>query len=94
MANNTLGAPLVGDLLDPGTVLFANQSYPASSGEGSQFCLAPDADGQFGPCVEFSMTDMSAGAVLTPVPEPATYALMLAGLWALGIAAHRRRAQA
>ena len=33
----------------------------------------------------------NAATVVTPVPEPETYALMLAGLGALGFVAHRRR---
>lgn len=36
--------------------------------------------------------DPTAAVVTTPVPEPETYALMLAGLLATGIALRRRRA--
>ena len=34
---------------------------------------------------------MAFSATVTPIPEPETYALMLAGLGLLGIAARRRK---
>jgi hypothetical protein len=40
--------------------------------------------------IEFAITDASAGPV-APVPEPSTYALMLAGLSTLAIASRRRK---
>lgn len=43
------------------------------------------------PVVETNRRLASAGAVAAPIPEPRTYALMLAGLGVLGFLARRRR---
>ena len=44
--------------------------------------------------VDADYDDMVVGLKVTPVPEPETYALMLAGLGALGFVSRRRKARA
>ena len=41
--------------------------------------------------VQYIFFVASAGGTVTPIPEPKTYALMLAGLGAIGVMAKRRR---
>ena len=89
VANNVLGLQLVTDLLDPGTVSFAEQSYPASSGEGSSICLQATNSGP-GACIYFSMSSMSASPMVSSVPEPSTASLIGVGI-GLMIAFRRRQ---
>jgi hypothetical protein len=66
-----------------------------SHAAGASFSIATARDVYFG--IGDSMYNDNAGGVslhlvnTTPVPEPQTYAMMLAGLGLLGFAAHRRK---
>jgi hypothetical protein len=46
----------------------------------------------FGTITNFSVRDLATGRIITPVPEPMTWALMLVGFAAVGSAMRRRRA--
>jgi len=55
---------------------FSEASFEVRGGQGGSFTFGSDG---------------SLGFALTPVPEPGTYALLLAGLGVVGFVARRRR---
>ena len=72
-------------ILDANTLLVINDNnYP---GNGGRTLLGPDS-------TEFIKIHLDTALNVAAVPEPETYALMLAGLAGVGLAARRRRAQA
>jgi hypothetical protein len=66
-----------------GNLLVTSLTFAAAQGQSGGLCS--------GGCT--NQSDYSVVAI-TPVPEPSTYALMLAGLAAVGFIARRRRQQA
>jgi hypothetical protein len=72
-----------GAFSDPGVY----ESYTITSTNGiSRFIFSGGAAGNT------SIDNLVATTDVSPIPEPETYALMLAGLAALGVAARRRKA--
>ncbi|MBQ1764805.1 MAG: PEP-CTERM sorting domain-containing protein [Aquincola sp.] len=72
-------------ILDANTLLvISDNNYP---GNGGRTLLGPDS-------TEFIKIHLDTALNVAAVPEPETYALMLAGLAGVGLAARRRRAQA
>jgi hypothetical protein len=71
-------------IVDANTLLVINDNnYP---GNGGRTTVGPDN-------TEFILVSLDQRLAVAPIPEPETYALMLAGLGALGVAARRRRRQ-
>ena len=95
------GYGLVDDPLNPNDEsLFANlKLYPYWSGteyapnanDAWHFGLATGDQGADGKDFAFNAWAVRSGDVAAPVPEPETYALLLAGLGVVGMAARRRR---
>jgi hypothetical protein len=90
LANNNPSEPYISTINDPGTVSFTNQGLAAQSGQVSSFTLISSTNAGIG-SIEFAITSATAGPVAS-VPEPSTYALMMAGLSVVGFAACRRKA--
>ncbi|WP_294765795.1 FxDxF family PEP-CTERM protein [uncultured Rhodoferax sp.] len=82
-----------------GTTTLFTAALPTNGSEGgvgvatyaNTFAFAP---GNYWFTLSGSGTDANYTVTLAPVPEPETYALMLAGLGLLGVAARRRKASA
>ena len=74
-------------------VSLATPSYNSLSFSGGVLSLTASAGaGQFASVIGNHQNTLSFSVVPTPVPEPETYALMLAGLLAIGSLASRRQA--
>jgi len=83
------------NLVDPAGWLHAGDVVTIWSGElttTDPVALAPPSNGDFSTFMsEFQGVISTDGVTVSPVPEPETYALMLAGLAVVGAAAKRRR---
>ncbi len=84
----------------PGTISLAGVTVSdfkfSVTGDGATFTndtwRNPDPTGWFGDNSRTSVLTLTADFTAAPVPEPETYALMLAGLGVLGFVARRRKA--
>lgn len=100
--NQQLGLDLLNQVFfgigDPSGQLLSSAALPASFGAAGPG-TASSVTGifrttDFGSVINYSATMTSLTPVVMAVPEPETYAMMLAGLGMLGMAARRRKNQA
>lgn len=100
--NQQLGLDLLNQVFfgiaDPSGQLLSSATLPASFGSAGPG-TASSVTGifrttDFGSQINYSATMTSLTPVVMAVPEPETYAMMLAGLGMLGMAARRRKNQA
>lgn len=98
-ATNAVGAQVQYQLYDPtSSAVLATGSFTDAVGGTwtPRTLLATATSNSIGVRIEALFSPQAAmgidNVVLSPVPEPQTYALMLAGLVAMGAAARRRRA--
>lgn len=86
---NDFGNSFLSNPDDLGTMDFSSSSWSANPFYNSNGFTAFVFDGSSS---DFSFSISSAFGHVAPIPEPQTYALMLAGLAAVGAAARRRKA--
>jgi hypothetical protein len=97
-ATNAIGASASYALYDPGTsAILGSGAFTASVGNGlwtTQTLVANATSSSIGVRIQGTFAPQAAmgldSVVLTAVPEPQTYALLLAGLGAMGFMARRR----
>jgi len=96
---NELGLDLLNQISfgigDPSSQLLSSASLPASFGSAGPGAAAGIAGifraADFSSQILYTATLTSLTPVVLAVPEPETYAMMLAGLGMLGMAARRKR---
>ena len=72
-------------------VYWSGTAYPGLGGQAFGFDTGPGSQGLYDRTSERYAWAVRSGDVAAPIPEPETYAMMLAGLALLGVAARRRK---
>lgn len=85
------GSPDAYNLLTDGTVSVTGASFSSGTGNNAQSALYTFVDPLGFNSLTFSTTGIAFELAVSPVPEPETYALFLAGLAALGFMKRRRQ---
>ena len=85
------GSPDSYNLLSDGTVSVTGSTFSSGTGNNAESTLYTFVDAMGFNSLTFSTTGVAFEVAVSPVPEPETYALLLAGLGALGFVIRRRK---
>ncbi len=85
------GSPDSFNSVTDGTVTVTGSSFSSGTGNNAESMLYTFVDSLGFDSLTFSTTGVAFELAAAPVPEPETYALLLAGLGAMGFLARRRK---